>query len=449
MKEEHGASATIEVALFAFPGRNFAWRHPSTRDNPDDALLNVLASVSELVDLEALLVGVRLSGRADVSMRVLRVVGIATPAFVGLPVVELPELTHESIARWIHDLTSVGEIASCELLAARYRVAWPEGVTLKVRNAGCAVVNDGLLDPRSAAPSTQPPFTFQYHDIDGGRLNVSIHWSSWCEDGAVAQAMRRWFDALERDGWLPQHSDRDRTTDGGADLARTSPPTEAAVACEGARLAEAQVEIEQRDREAAGSLVGENPGQFNIGGDRRAPVRRSAPTERMQSFDITVEDAGGTVSRSVEVTTIERPVSRPADVSPGVRHAIQKVDGRQNPPVPGDSSPIPGAHDAAVRIALATGSRNVGGRTFEMAGADAPASGGRPAVRRGDWRLIDADGVFRSRPDTSGNLFDDVAAQISELANHTHLDRVTLVDVTTGSVLAEYTRTGATWARVR
>ncbi len=47
------------------------------------------------------------------------------------------------------------------------------------------------------------------------------------------------------------------------------------------------------------------------------------------------------------------------------------------------------------------------------------------------------------------NLFDDITGNLSTIANHQHLDRITLIDQATGAVLAEYERAGAVWTRTR
>jgi hypothetical protein len=187
----------------------------------------------------------------------------------------------------------------------------------------------------------------------------------------------------------------------------------------------------------AARMAAENPGSIiNIGGDQRAPRRAGDPTAPMPSFDMTVESPTGTVSRSVEVTTVDAPVNQIGDVTTGVRHAANKVQGRAAPPDPRDVNPIPGEHDATIRMTLDVG--------------DAQLAGGR--IRRiapdGDLRIIDGDGVFRTRPGNPTNLYDDIGRNLGAIGNNGNLSRVTLVDQNTGAVLARYQRTGTTWARV-
>jgi hypothetical protein len=182
-------------------------------------------------------------------------------------------------------------------------------------------------------------------------------------------------------------------------------------------------------------LADANPASVvNIGGDQRAP-RRVSDGSAHQSFDITVETPAGGVTRSVEVTTVDAPVAQPGDVTTGVRHAIDKVESRARPRDPRDAAPIPGAHDATIRMRLDVGDRALRGGRVRQIFAD------------GTVRIIDADGVFRTRPGNPSNLFDDIAANLPTIANNGNLDRVTLVDMNTGAVLATYERSGTTWTR--
>lgn len=185
-------------------------------------------------------------------------------------------------------------------------------------------------------------------------------------------------------------------------------------------------------------LLNEYPGQIvNIGGDGRAPTRPSNPGEQMRSFDITVEDPSGTVNRSVEVTTVDNPVSQHGDVTNGIRHAADKANDRANPTNPIDTAPIPGQHDVTIRMDLDVGSTRIGGgRTREI-------------LPDGTVRIIDADGQFRPRRGNPSNIFDSIGDNLPNIGNIDQLDRVTLTDKSSGAVLAEYVKNGGTWTRVR
>jgi hypothetical protein len=192
----------------------------------------------------------------------------------------------------------------------------------------------------------------------------------------------------------------------------------------------------RRDSEAQ-RLSAENPNSvIHIGGDQRAPRRVSDPTAVMPAFDLTVETSDGGAIRSVEVTTVDAPVSQVGDITPGLRHAIDKVESRARPPDPRDAHPIPGDREVTIRMTLAVG--------------DAPLRGGR--VRRiapnGEVRIIDGDGQFRVRPGNPTNIYEDIATNLGAVAHHENLSRVTLVDQSTHAVLARYERAGTIWKRI-
>jgi hypothetical protein len=173
--------------------------------------------------------------------------------------------------------------------------------------------------------------------------------------------------------------------------------------------------------------VAENPGAVvNVGGDARAPMD-SATGRRLASFDLAVEIPGGTVTRSVEVTTLQDALHRAPQITDGVRHAADKVAHRQ-----AAGFPIPGARDATIRVELNTSQSS---RRGEI----------RQIHPNGDRMLVTRDG----RHIREGNLFDDISSHISRAKNAEHLDRVTLVDKTTGAVLADYERVGNAWNRMR
>lgn len=100
--------------------------------------------------------------------------------------------------------------------------------------------------------------------------------------------------------------------------------------------------------------------------------------------------------------------------------------------------------DAMNQVLMVAAGDPRGGRTRELVGADAT-----PPARPGDIRIIDGDGNFRPRRGNPTNLFDDITGNLSTIANHQHLDRITLIDQATGAVLAEYERAGAVWTRTR
>jgi hypothetical protein len=166
-----------------------------------------------------------------------------------------------------------------------------------------------------------------------------------------------------------------------------------------------------------------HPGSVvNIGGDARAPTRANGTP--MQSFDLTVENATGGVERSVEVTTIDAPVSRHTDFTPGVRHAADKVVTRRT-----EGQPIPGPHEVTIQMSLDVRTRTRRGTVTEV------FADGNVEIRRPDGTVV-----------RSSNIYDDFTAQLGRIPRAVELDVVTLVDAT-GAAVAVYTKTGGVWAR--
>ncbi len=171
-------------------------------------------------------------------------------------------------------------------------------------------------------------------------------------------------------------------------------------------------------------LAAEHPGSIiNVGGDARAPTRPDGSP--MRSFDFTVEDPGGAVTRSVEVTSV-RAVTRAGDISPRIRHANAKIRGRI-----ADGEPIPGQYEVSVEINLSVGERGIG----------------RGRIRRisesGDITIIYPGG----REIAQGNIFDDFVGHLNTPLGR-EVDFVTTVDQS-GQVLAQYEKAGGAWTRIQ
>jgi hypothetical protein len=179
-------------------------------------------------------------------------------------------------------------------------------------------------------------------------------------------------------------------------------------------------------REAARRSA-ENPkATVHIGGDERAPL--DATGKKLPSFDMTVE-TGGTVSTSVEKTTVDDPVNKGNDLVTGVGHAADKVHDRDLA-----GKPIPGKREASIDITLASRWPQGKAGTIEIT-----PTGDRTRVTRG----------AKSTRMPMTNIFDEFTDQISKSPNHALLDRIVVTDVKTGAVLAAYERTGTTWKRVQ
>jgi hypothetical protein len=154
--------------------------------------------------------------------------------------------------------------------------------------------------------------------------------------------------------------------------------------------------------------------------------------ERHKEFDLSVETPDGQVVKLIEVTSAKTPVSSKGDVSAGVRHAVDKVVDRQ-----GSAEPLEGYREALIHMSLDVGKK--------------PMDGG------GQIREILSDGKLTFfRPDgttpipsraTSGNVYQDIEANLPKVKNHHLLDRITLADQFGQRIVFE--REGKLWKWVR
>jgi hypothetical protein len=171
----------------------------------------------------------------------------------------------------------------------------------------------------------------------------------------------------------------------------------------------------------------ENPGAImNVGGDAHAPNDRTTGN-KLPSFDMTMETPGGTIQRSVEVGSVDGTVNKGADLVVGVGHAADKVAVRNL-----KGEPIPGAHDATIRATVAKEWRQGKAGTVEI-----QPNGDRVRITKDGQRIA------------MTNIFDELTGKIADSPNHVLLDRIAIVDSTTGAILAEYQRSGSIWGRLR
>lgn len=169
---------------------------------------------------------------------------------------------------------------------------------------------------------------------------------------------------------------------------------------------------------------------IHIGGDHRAPIRKGT-SESMRSFDLTSESRRGKVFDSVEVTGLDDPIYRAPQIRKPIEHAADKVVDR----IAG-KEPIPGTHEVTVLVELGpptTKGAKHGSKTIDRAS--------------GDMILMTAENPPRRI--RQGNLYEDIAEHLALVGNNQHLDVVTLVERTSGTVLARFERTGKTWRYAR
>lgn len=113
----------------------------------------------------------------------------------------------------------------------------------------------------------------------------------------------------------------------------------------------------------------------------------------------------------------------------GVTHAAEKIATRGV-----SGHPIPGKHEVTIRVSLSKGwNRGASGR-IEIS-------------PNGDRVLITA----RTPPSriAMSNIFDEFAEKIGRSPKSNLLDRVNIVDASSGALLAQYENAGGGWKRVR
>src|SRR5690606_40059079 len=191
-------------------------------------------------------------------------------------------------------------------------------------------------------------------------------------------------------------------------------------------LAEARLELREVRR-----LAAEHPDAVvRMGRERHAPERPGVPGERSKEFDIRV-DRAGVPERSVEVTTVGDGVNNVGAFTNAVRHGADKAAQRL-----AEGQPIPGVLEVSVSHRLAP-TRSLGRGRVRLTH---PAGNGTVETR-------DATGAVRHTQD-AGNLYVDCTGHGATIKNSERLDRITLVEETSGRVRI-YLNEGGTWRRTQ
>jgi hypothetical protein len=183
-------------------------------------------------------------------------------------------------------------------------------------------------------------------------------------------------------------------------------------------------------REAARQATVNPRANVDIGGDAHAPRNPAKPGEQLQSFDMEVTQDGATL-RSVEVGTAGRVdglVKSGNDIGSGVGHAVEKIVSRNAAGIP-----VPGKHEASIRITLGKSLDQKSAGVIEISpnGDRVRVTRQNPPVRK-----------------NMTNIFDEFADKIADNPMHGLLDRINIVDASSGTLLAQYENLGGTWKRV-
>lgn len=164
--------------------------------------------------------------------------------------------------------------------------------------------------------------------------------------------------------------------------------------------------------------------KINVGGDARAPRSNGDP---QASFDLSIDDAAGKTTRSLEMTSVDDPVENASHLSSAISHAADKVSRRK-----AAGKPIPGKIESIVEIDLAQTVRK-------------GSSGELHISRSGD--IVQVTPTIPPKLLPKGNIFAEFAKNASKIKNHQLVDVVTVVDRKTGAVLGRIERDGAAWKR--
>lgn len=189
-------------------------------------------------------------------------------------------------------------------------------------------------------------------------------------------------------------------------------------------------------REGMRLLLEDPTSTVRVGMEENTPVRPGTVDDKVKEVDITVEN-GGNITRSIEIRSIQADVTRPAQMSSGVTHAIDKVKSRNIDHIADPSNIAPIVHpEALIEINLKEGSVN--------------ANGGK-IIYDGNGNADFLTGNGKWNPDSRNwpkNILNEFNEQIVRIQDNHLLERVTVVD-RNGNVLGEYFNSGGIWGRIR
>ncbi|WP_410871319.1 hypothetical protein [Nocardia sp. A7] len=151
------------------------------------------------------------------------------------------------------------------------------------------------------------------------------------------------------------------------------------------------------------------------------------PEKAVAEFDLLFTPASGSQPIRVEVTTVKKALRKPDDLTVGIQHGLVKIHTRQKLGIP-----LTGPLEVVIYGEVGRATLNLKGMNLELY----------------------PDGtVVRSRPTgeaiSAGNIFDDLLKNLNRDSPRgvSDLDRITVVDRSTGAVLAELVNVNSQWSR--
>ncbi len=168
-------------------------------------------------------------------------------------------------------------------------------------------------------------------------------------------------------------------------------------------------ELHEAERLAAQSKTGEI---INVGGDAHKGLSGPQP----KSFDITMQK-GGTITRNIEVMTLDKPVQGSTDFLPGLSHAVEKAGAATD-----------GTIEASIRCTLKAEKRQ--GPNRRLVSAD------------GTFRIVDPNGVTRSTGDYLTELAKSLNTNSANQKKFTLLQQANIIDEQTNKLIGTIVRQG-------
>ncbi|TSB33134.1 hypothetical protein FNZ23_24170 [Streptomyces benahoarensis] len=189
--------------------------------------------------------------------------------------------------------------------------------------------------------------------------------------------------------------------------------------------ADAEFEQTLNEMREARRLLEENPDHvLHTALELNAPTTES--NEALAEFDLGLAEPNGPITRRVEVTTVEKEITKPGDIRNAVAHGFDKINKREAYGVP-----LPRPRDVSIYLKVKAEVRSKKGLTTER------LPDGSVTLRRPDGTLIG-----------ERNLFDDILENLGKTPDAEKLDRIICSDPDLG-VLAEYMHDGVKWERIR
>jgi hypothetical protein len=171
-------------------------------------------------------------------------------------------------------------------------------------------------------------------------------------------------------------------------------------------------ELKEAKRVAAGTT----DEVVRVGGDARVLPDKFGNTPK--SFDLTVENKAGAVTRNIDVTTIDDPVEDAFMFSTGLKHAINKAPFAKQ-----------GSIESTIRVKMRHSPKKLGGGREKHFSLD------------GRYTITELSGESRSH----GDLFEELKNHMPLVDKKNVLKRVNIVDDKNGGLIATLENVNGTW----